>query len=120
MVQLTGGATSNVPLVEGIESVRFEYSLDTDSNGVIDSIRRCKAGVDSCDLAAWSSVVSIQIRLLARNIAKSNGYSDAKSYDMGLAGTITPSSDAANYPVAYKRHLYMSKITAFNLSGPRE
>ena len=79
-----------------------------------DSIRRCKAGVDGCTLADWTHVSAVQVYLLARNLSPSPDYADAKSYAMGLAGTLPPTGDR------YKRRLYSALIVARNLAGPRE
>ena len=114
MAELSGAVATSVSLVEGIESMRVEYSLDSDHDGQIDAVRRCKSGIDPCTAADWASVVAVQVRLLARNLSPSAGYRDTKTYDMGLAGTIPAPNDA------YKRHLYGAQILAFNLAGLHE
>ena len=116
MVELSAGAMPNggVPLVEGIDSMRVEYSIDNDANGTVDSIKRCKAGVDACSLADWTNVMAVKVHLLARNLGKTIDYSDAKTYNMGLAGTIAAPGDG------YKRHLYSALVIAHNQTGPRE
>jgi type IV pilus assembly protein PilW len=114
MVELNGGATSNLPLVEGIESMRVEFSVDNDGNGTIDTVKRCKSGIDACTVADWRNVMAVQVRLLSRNLTKSAGYTDAKTYDMGLAGTIAAPNDG------YKRHSYSSLVIVYNHTGPRE
>jgi len=114
MVELNGGAISDLPVAEGIDVLRLEYSLDNDGNGTIDTVRRCKSGVDACTAGDWRNVMAVQIRLLSRNTEASAGYTDGKTYDMGLAGTIAPLDDH------YKRHAYSSLVIAYNHTGPRE
>jgi type IV pilus assembly protein PilW len=114
VVELSGGKTSNLPLVDGIETMRLEYAIDNDGNGTIDTLKRCKVGVDACTVADWRNVMAVQVRLISRNPGKSAGYVDDKSYDMGLAGTLSALNDG------YKRHLYGSLVIAYNHTGPRE
>ncbi len=114
LVELTGANASSVSVVEGIESMRIEYLLDTDGNGEIDTIRRCKAGVDPCTAADWSNIIAVQIRLLSRTLTPSPGHRDTKTYNMGLAGVIAAPNDA------FKRHLFGAVVTAYNIAGPRE
>ena len=114
LVELTGANASSVAVVEGIESMRIEYLLDSDRNGEIDTIRRCKAGINACTAADWSNVLAVQVRLLSRTLAPSPGYRDTKTYDMGLAGVIAAPNDA------FKRHLFGAVVAAYNLAGPRE
>jgi len=114
VVELTGGSLSNLPLVEGIETMRLEYGIDNDGNGSIDTFKRCKVGVDDCTITDWRNVMAVQVRLLSRNPGKSIGYVDTKLYDMGLAGTLSALNDG------FKRHAYSSLMIAYNHTGPRE
>lgn len=114
LVELTGAAASSASVVEGIESMRVEYLLDTDHDGEIDATRRCKAGVDPCSETDWSDVIAVQVRLLSRSLSPSPGYVDNKAYDMGLAGIIPARNDG------YRRHLFGALVTAYNLAGQRE
>jgi type IV pilus assembly protein PilW len=114
MVELAGASASSLSVVEGIESMRIEYALDTDDNGQIDTLKRCKIGVDACSPGDWRQVIGVRVHLLARNLTPSPGYTDTKTYDMGLAGTLAAPNDR------YKRHLYSAMVIAFNLAGVRE
>jgi type IV pilus assembly protein PilW len=114
------GAFSIVPLVEGIESIRFEYGLDTiptsaDVNtgligdGVTDSY------VNAATVAQASTAISARIYVLARNTSPTAGYTDDKTYT--LAGfSFTPSTAQASY----KRHVYSSEVRIVNQAGRRE
>ena len=114
MIELEGTSAASQSVVEGIDSLRVEYALDTDNNGEIDAIRRCKTGADPCSPADWNNVMAVRVYLLARNLTPSPGYTDAKTYEMGLAGVQPAPNDR------YKRHLYSATVTAFNQAGPRE
>ena len=114
MVELSGGALVNLPVAEGIDVLRLEYGLDNDNNGTVDAIKRCKAGTDACTSADWRNAMAVQVRLLARNVTASSDYTDGKTYDMGLAGTVSPLNDH------YRRHVYTSQVIVYNHTGPRE
>jgi type IV pilus assembly protein PilW len=114
VMELAGGSLSNLPLVEGIDTMRIEYAIDNDGDGTIDTFKRCKSGVDACTLADWRNVMAVQIRLLSRNLTRSSDYIDTKTYDMGLAGTLSGLNDG------FKRHSYSSLVIAYNHTGPRE
>ena len=105
------GAFVTTPLVEGIEYFQVEYGQDTDSDGVADSY------VQTCaDNTCWSNIVAMKLYVIARNIEQTAGHSDAKTYDLGLAGTYTPSGNDRKY----KRHAYMQAIRLVNPASRRE
>ena len=72
------------------------------------------SGADACSPGDWGHVLGVRVHLLARSLTPSPGYTDSKTYDMGLAGTLVAPNDR------YKRHLYSAMVIAFNLAGPRE
>lgn len=114
MVELAAGAIANLPVAEGIDALRLEYSIDNDGNGTVDTVKRCQAGTDACTVTDWGNVMAVQARLLSRNVTASPDYIDHKTYDMGLAGTIAPLNDH------FKRHAYSSLVILYNHTGPRE
>ena len=114
VVELAGSTATNSSLVEGIETMRVEYALDRDRDGVTEAIVRCQTGTDSCTASDWQNVIGVQIYLLARSAAPSPGHLDRKVYDMGLAGTLPAYGDA------YKRRRFSAMVTAYNRAGSRE
>ena len=114
MIELTGSTTTNSAMVEGIESMRVEYALDRDGDGVPETLSRCKASTDACSSTDWQSVVAVQLHLLARSSTPTPGHVDRKVYDMGLAGTLSAFNDG------YRRHRYGAMVAAYNRIGPRE
>lgn len=96
------------PLVEGIEYLQVDYGLDSNSDGAADSY------IANPAVANWPDIVSVKLNIIARNIEKSAGYTDTKSYVLGSAGTFGPFSDA------YKRHAYTQVVRLVNPSGRRE
>jgi type IV pilus assembly protein PilW len=109
-IELAANGTMNVvSLVEGIENLQFDYGIDGDKDGVPDTTYVAAPAT----VADWSNVVSVRINVLSRQIEPTNGYVDAKSYDMGLAGLVTPGGP-------YKRHVYNAVIRIVNPASRRE
>lgn len=109
-LKLVQNGAAPVPLVDGIEEIRFDYGLDSAApfNGSPDSYTATPAAAD------WQNVMTVGINLLARNIEPTSGYKDAKTYNMGLAGTLGPFGDS------YQRHLYSEVVRVINVSSRRE
>ena len=133
VAEFVNGAVTVTPLVEGIENFQVDYGIDMDGNGspdcyVSDPNSPPAAQIDPAvcpqtspaydwTVAAsnWSNVVTVRIHLLARNLDTSAGWSDTRTYDMGLGtGTVGPFNDAI------KRHVYSSVSRLINVSGQRE
>ncbi len=104
------GSFVYTPLVEGIEQFQVEYGLDTaGGDGSADSYTAAPTTV-----AQWAQVVSLRLHLLARNTDASAGFTDTKTYRMGLksdgtANTFTPGG-------AFRRHAYTEAIRVQNVS----
>ncbi len=118
-VELDGSAagiiSNPVPLVEGIENLRVDFGIDTDGDGFPEAWKRCVAAAP-CTAADYSNVMAAKVHVLSRNLEKSSGYTDDKTYSMGASGTVTPASAVAGY----KRHVYSAQVAMPNRSGPRE
>ena len=139
-LELTAGPTMNlVPLVEGIENLQIDYGVDdtpnvpsstgflgdgapdcydTDpgsgTNTGISPAAGCSAG-NPGSVTAWSEVVTAKVYLLARNPQTTPGYSDAKTYNLGLDfPTVGPKNDR------YKRHLFEAVVRLNNSGSRRE
>lgn len=118
------GAFVTTPLVEGIEYMQVEYGLDTNTDGAADSYIAAPAAAD------WPNIMSVRINIIARNIEATTGYTDTKTYSLGLAGDVGPFNaapyNAAPYPTTYpklenyKRHAYTQVVRLVNPSGRRE
>jgi type IV pilus assembly protein PilW len=109
-IELTSnGVSSVVSLVEGIENLQLDYGVDADKDGVPDTTYT----TDPASVAAWMNVVAVRINLLSRQIEPTNGYTDPRTYDMGVAGAYTPGG-------AYKRHVYNTVVRVVNPASRRE
>lgn len=116
-----GSAFTIVPLVEGIENMQIEYGIDSDSDGIPNSYT---ADPDNGCVAAacvtnWRNVVSVKLNLLARNTEKSSGYTDTKTYSLGLTANGS-SNTAGPFNDNYKRHAYESLVRLNNPAGRKE
>lgn len=105
-----GAATFTVtPLAEGIQNLQIDYGIDSNGDG-----SPAVPFVTAPALADWPKVMAVQINLLARNTTPTVGYVDAKTYNMGAAGSVGPFADA------YKRHVYTATVRLINPSGQKE
>jgi type IV pilus assembly protein PilW len=124
--ELTGGSGSAmaftvVPIAEGIENLQIEYGIDTDSDGVADVRNADPDTYGSCSGTAcqtnWLNVMNVRINLLARNLTASPGYTDTKTYKLGLdaAGAANDVTGSG----AYKRHVFQTDVRLNNPAGRR-
>jgi type IV pilus assembly protein PilW len=120
-MEFTGGGFVDVPLVEGIEQINYEYGIDNDGDGAPDvfSADPTSLGLTAKDQAIiWSNVVAVRINLLARSIEPSVNYTDSKTYTLGLDKTgapitVTPGDN-------YRRHAYTSLVRVVNVSERKD
>lgn len=103
-----------VPLAEGIEEVAYDYGFDTDGNGSPDVYLAGLSGVSGAADNDWSNVVGVRINMLSRSTETSAGFTDGKTYSLGLAGTRGPFTDN------HKRRAYTATSRLNNVAGPRE
>lgn len=124
-LELAGPTMAQVPLVEGIEEMNFEYGVDDDGDGqpdvyTADPSLYAYAGCAMCTAVHnWSNVVAARLHLLARSPEPAPGYVDTKRYDLGhdAAGnaiTVGPKNDA------YRRHVYTALVRIVNPAGRRD
>jgi type IV pilus assembly protein PilW len=118
----SGGAAALLvrPIAEGIENLQMEFGFDSTptavslttgfpGDGVIDAYAK-----DAATFAQWRNVMSARVFVLARNPLPTAGFSDDKTYEMGLEGSYTPTA------TSYKRHLFQGEVRLINLSSRRE
>lgn len=118
--ELGVGGFTIVPLVEGIENVQIEYGIDTNSDGAPEAFTADPDTYNACVGVAcvqnWRNVVSAKINILARNTEKTSGYTNNRTYTLGLnaAGAdnnIVISGDS------FKRHVFQSSVRLANPAG---
>jgi type IV pilus assembly protein PilW len=123
-----GGVFTATPIsvAPGIENLQLEYGIDTDNDGVPnalssgpDTFNACGGGAAACVVTNWLNVMTVKINLLARNTTPSAGYSDIKTYTLGLNAAGAPYTVAAAND-QYKRHVYQAEVRLANAAGRRE
>ncbi|MFS0758441.1 PilW family protein [Noviherbaspirillum sp. 1P10PC] len=108
---VSGGVVvaTETALVDGIQNMQLDYGVASATSAVPGDTYATAPAV-----ADWPNVMAVQVNLLARSSEASAGKVDAKTYSMGVAGSVGPFSDA------YKRHVYTALARVVNPSSRRE
>lgn len=120
--ELGPGVFTIVPLVEGVENLQLEYGIDTavPTSGIPAVYTADPSSYNACAPATcvsnWRNAVAVKINVLTRNLTVTQGYSDTKTYALGLnaagaANVVGPFNDQ------YKRHVYSSAAKLYNPAG---
>lgn len=112
--ELVGSQFVVSPLSEGVERIAFDYGFDTNGDGVPDTFRVGLSGVSGSPDNDWSNVVGVRLYVLSRTTESTGGYTDSKSYLLGLAGKVGPFNDDI------KRRAYSTTVRINNMAGVRE
>ena len=112
--EISGGTTTISPLAEGVDEIAFEYGFDTNNDGEPDVYRLGLSGTAAAADNDWSNVVAVRPYLLTRTTEATAGFTDPKTYHLGLSGDRGPFSDN------FKRRIYSSTVRLNNVAGPRE
>jgi type IV pilus assembly protein PilW len=112
--ELAGGSFSTVSIAPGIENLQLEYGIDTNADGAADSM-----SADPGSVANWSNVVAVKVNLLARAASPTLGYTDPKTYTLGMKADGT-TANAVTPGGSYKRRVFQSEVRLYNPAGRRE
>lgn len=114
-LDLINGQLVETALVEGIESLRFEYGFDTDGDGNVDVYQSTIGDVASAT-GSWGNVVAVKAYFITRSLDKAlgSGLSNAQTFQFGDLDPITTTADG------HVRHGYSTVIRLINPSGTRE
>ena len=115
----SGPAMGNVmSIAEGIEQFQVDYGVDVDGTGSVGNFYQCISAsgmpVTYETGCKWQDVVAARISILARNSERSSGYTDDRTYNLGLWGVTTATSDN------YKRHVFSGVVKVNNVGMTRE
>lgn len=134
VAEFSNGTMSNItPLIDGIDDLQLEFGIDTDGNGSPDCYVSDPGNPDATQISAtvcppptpayvwtnattnWSNVMTVRVNLLARNTEGTGGWTDDRTYNLGLAKpTAGPFNDG------YKRHVFSTVVRLNNPAGLRE
>lgn len=125
-----GPAFPTVPevIAAGIEDFQVDYGLNTGStqvtssgsttyyDGSANTFVECNPSSSTTydNTSCFQDVVALRIHLLARNNDPSPGYTDNRTYDMGVKGTTAAKNDS------YKRHVYTGLVRLNSTAMGRE
>jgi len=109
--ELGPGVFNIVPLVEGVENLQIEYGIDTNapttgSPAVYSADPNSYLGcAPATCVGYWGNTVEAKVYVLTRDLTATQGYTDTKTYTLGLnaagaANTIPAFNDG------FRRHLY--------------
>jgi type IV pilus assembly protein PilW len=112
MLELTTGPNLSTPIAiaEGVENLQIDYGVDSDTDGAPNG---ADVHGNTLALADWPNVMTVRLNLLVRSPETTPGYTDGKTYSMGVVG----STDAAND--GYKRHVFVQSVRLVNPSARR-
>jgi type IV pilus assembly protein PilW len=104
------------PIAEGVENLQIDYGLDTDGDGVPDGAFTT-APATATD---WANVVAMNLHLVVRNTEPTPDHVDRKTYNLGLAGSVSSTAVGGTLDPNYKRKAYTAQIRVVNVSSRRE
>jgi type IV pilus assembly protein PilW len=101
------------PLVEGVETLRFEYGFDTNGDGAVDEFRTA-LGTGAAGL--WQNVVTLRLHYVVRSVDKVVGSALAgdQTFSLGGIGTLNVAGDG------HVRRAYSTTVPLVNVAGARE
>ena len=109
-----------VPIANGVEAMQLEYGIDTNGDGAPNAytanpstFNGCAAA--GCELTNWLNVMSVRVHLLARSPTPSVGYTDDKSYVLGLDVDGAPNVVLAAND-GFRRHVFQGVVRLTNAS----
>jgi type IV pilus assembly protein PilW len=117
-------AFTTVPLAEGVDNLQLEYGVDTDDDGLANVFTATPGTANGCAepvcaAANWRNVLSVKLNLLSRSTEPTQGYTDRKTYVLGIdaagdANVVAAANDA------YKRHVFQSLVPLPNPAGRKQ
>jgi type IV pilus assembly protein PilW len=114
-VDVVGGQLVETALVEGVETLRFEYGFDTNNDGNVD---RWLAAPGGGATALWQNVVALRAHFIVRSVepdaSQSAAQPTAQTFTLGDLGTVTTAADGR------VRRAYSLTVRLVNVAGPRE
>ena len=114
VAELGSGAFTISPMVAGIEQLQLEYGLDTDGDGTPDTYTGAPTNATQ-----WQQVTAVKIHVLARNLQTTGGFSDSRTYVLGL-NSVGANNVFGPYNDGYKRHAYSTVVRLDNVAGRLE
>ncbi len=105
--RLVRGNMTFAPIIDGIETIRFMYGVDSNGDGGVNAF----ISADNMTAGLWnnasgSQILAVKIFVLARSTLPDNKYTNEATYQLGdLAVTVDDN---------YRRLLFTSTVTLYN------
>lgn len=126
-LELTAGTFRIFALAEGVEYMKVSYGVDDTPAAVNTETELVGDGspdryVHAPTLAELGNAVTARVDLLVRNPEPSSGYTDPKTYSLGVADGSATTAGFTIAPTAtqYRRHAYSAEVRLVNLAGRKE
>jgi type IV pilus assembly protein PilW len=97
--------------IDNLGSNGLPISGNNPGDGNADTYVSCAAA--GCDLATLENVVALKLHVLSRNLERTPGYVDNKSYTLGPLAVAAAADN-------YKRHVFSTTVRLVNPSSRRE
>lgn len=91
-------------LVDGVELLRFEWFVDTDSDGQYDLVTRIPTAVD------WPNIIGVKVWTVVRSSLREAGYSDDATYSIAGEAWSVPDNNVSYRRVVQSRMVDISNI----------
>lgn len=113
-LDLVGGVLVETALVEGVETLRFEYGFDTDGDGSVDTTLGAATAAGAT--SRWENVMAVRVHFVMRSTERALGgtLAGAQSFTLGGTGALATPADG------FVRRAYSTTIRFVNPSGARE
>lgn len=124
----SGATTFKIyPIAEGVQFMKLEYGIDDTPTTVNSDTGLVGDGspdryATTPTLADFTNAVTVRVDLLMRNPQKSQGFIDAKTYNLGVdpLNTANPYLSVGPFNDQYRRHVYAAEIRLVNLGSRKE
>lgn len=106
---------SFAPIIDGIEMIRFEYGIDTETDptvagyGIVNAYIPANSMTDALWNNATSRIISVKIYVLARGIQEDRKYENENTYQLGSFNYVVDDN--------YRRLLFSSTVTLYNANA---
>ncbi len=112
-VDVINSAVQITPIAEGIQELQLEYGFDTNGDGTPDVFLTGLDGVAGSPSNTWANVTAVRVWLMSRTTEVTQGYTDTKTYSLGVFGVRGPYNDG------FKRRVYSMIVHLYNVADPR-
>jgi len=118
-VTLQANQLTDIALVEGVEAIGYCFGIDTANDGVADLFLPTEQVTD------WGRAVSARVSVLVRSTTPTSGYTEQKTYQLGMAEcpiNFDPVAfyGAGNAGLNYQRMLFTQMVQLRNLAQQRK